>query len=206
MNEDERAESVVHCKWVDEVIPSAPWVITPEYIKQHKIEYVCHDAAPYADASGQSSSAEDVYKFVKDAHMFIPTSRTEGISTTDLINRIVRDYNDFVLRNLQRGMSREELNVSWTREKRIKLDAQMKKMGKQMKEVGDRMEHQFDEIKANIRNNVEDISFSIGRWIDVSQKRAEDFLKLYGKLGDFFKEQREKLSLKFSELAQSVPM
>lgn len=32
LNDKERAESVRHCKWVDEVIESSPWVITQEFL------------------------------------------------------------------------------------------------------------------------------------------------------------------------------
>lgn len=36
-NEGERSESLRHCKWVDEVIEDAPWLITPEFVKHHKV-------------------------------------------------------------------------------------------------------------------------------------------------------------------------
>lgn len=34
-------------RWVDEVIPDAPWVISQEFIDKHNIDYVAHDALPY---------------------------------------------------------------------------------------------------------------------------------------------------------------
>ena len=49
------------CRWVDEVVKDAPWVLDLEFINKHKIDYVTHDALPYSDASGQ---ANDVYDFV----------------------------------------------------------------------------------------------------------------------------------------------
>lgn len=55
-----RCESVRHCKWADEVIPEAPWVITPEFLEKYKIDYVAHDEDPYA-AAGH----DDVYSLIK---------------------------------------------------------------------------------------------------------------------------------------------
>jgi choline-phosphate cytidylyltransferase len=52
------------CRWVDEVVPDAPWVITEEFLDEHSIDYVAHDDLPYADASG---AADDVYGFVRPA-------------------------------------------------------------------------------------------------------------------------------------------
>jgi choline-phosphate cytidylyltransferase len=37
MNERERVEAVSHCRYVDEVIPLAPWIITPDYMKKHQV-------------------------------------------------------------------------------------------------------------------------------------------------------------------------
>lgn len=35
-NEKERAESLRHCKWVDEVIENAPWIVNQEFLDLHK--------------------------------------------------------------------------------------------------------------------------------------------------------------------------
>ncbi|RTG85139.1 choline-phosphate cytidylyltransferase [Schistosoma bovis] len=87
MNEKERYEAIRHCRYID---------------------FVAHDDIPYA-----SPDSEDVYKPLKDAGMFLVTQRTEGISTTDVIGRIVRDYDVYLRRNIRRGLSRKDLNISY---------------------------------------------------------------------------------------------
>jgi choline-phosphate cytidylyltransferase len=52
---------------------------------------------------------------VKKAGRFKETKRTEGVSTSDLIMRIVKDYNEYVMRNLTRGYTRKDLNVSYVK-------------------------------------------------------------------------------------------
>ncbi|XP_047042503.1 choline-phosphate cytidylyltransferase 2-like [Lolium rigidum] len=130
MDQDERYESLRHCKWVDEVIPDAPWVLTPEFLDKHKIDFVAHDALPYADTSG---AANDVYEFVKKIGKFKETKRTEGVSTSDLIMRIVKDYNQYVMRNLARGYSRKEMGVSYVKEKQLQVNMKINKLRETVK-------------------------------------------------------------------------
>eukprot|EP01017_Pseudomicrothorax_dubius_P045163 TRINITY_DN7769_c0_g3_i12.p1 TRINITY_DN7769_c0_g3~~TRINITY_DN7769_c0_g3_i12.p1 ORF type:complete len:199 (-),score=26.78 TRINITY_DN7769_c0_g3_i12:97-693(-) len=108
MTENERAECVRHCKWVDEVIVNSPWVYGVDWLDKHKIDFVAHDDIPYV-----SAGIDDLYGPFKKAGRFVATQRTEGISTTDLIVRIVRDREGYIIRNLQRGVSRSDLQVSW---------------------------------------------------------------------------------------------
>jgi len=72
---------------VDEVVPDAPWVIDAAFIDKYNIDYVAHDEEPYL-----SAGHEDVYGFVKSLGKFIPTRRTPGISTSTLLERIVKSY------------------------------------------------------------------------------------------------------------------
>jgi len=78
----ERAETVRHCKWVDEVIENCPWIVTPEFLDEHRIDYVAHDDLPYSADEG-----DDIYKPIKEAGKFLVTQRTEGVSTTGIITK-----------------------------------------------------------------------------------------------------------------------
>lgn len=117
MTDLERYEALRHCRYVDEVVIDAPWTLDNEFLDQHKIDFVAHDDAPYT----LGSSADDVYDFVKKRGMFVATQRTEGVSTSDIVARIVRDYDTYVRRNLARGYSRQELNVSFIKGQKFKL-------------------------------------------------------------------------------------
>ena len=130
----ERAETLRHCKWVDEVIPNCPWIVTPDFLEKHKIDYVAHDDLPYGADEG-----DDIYTPIKREGKFLVTQRTEGVSTTGIITkyvynpiasaalvaeqffRIVRDYEKYIARQLKRGTSRQELNVSWLKKNELDL-------------------------------------------------------------------------------------
>lgn len=112
----ERAETLRHCKWVDEVVEDCPWIVTPEFLEEHRIDYVAHDDLPYGADEG-----DDIYKPIKEAGKFLVTQRTEGVSTTGIITKIVRDYEKYIARQFKRGTSRQELNVSWLKKNELDL-------------------------------------------------------------------------------------
>ncbi|KAJ2923262.1 hypothetical protein H1R20_g13833, partial [Candolleomyces eurysporus] len=106
MNHAERLEAVRHCRWVDEVVEDAPWVIDAAFIEKHQIDYVAHDEEAY-----QSAGYEDVYGFAKSLGKFLPTRRTPGISTSDLIERMVRGYRNRIFDPKLAKMGRDDLKA-----------------------------------------------------------------------------------------------
>jgi hypothetical protein len=56
--------------------------------------------------------------------MFKETQRTDGISTSDIILRIIKDYDMYVWRSLKRGYNRKDLGISAFKAQRIKLKNQ----------------------------------------------------------------------------------
>lgn len=120
MNEYERVEILKHCKWVDEVILPCPWIITVPFLTEHNIHYVAHDDEPYG-----SAGAKDIYYDVKRLGMFRATQRTDGISTSDIILRIIKDYDMYVERSLDRGFKRQDIGISAIKAFRIKLNSKI---------------------------------------------------------------------------------
>lgn len=167
MNEAERYESLRHCKWVDEVVQDAPWVITEEFLDKHNIDFVAHDALPYADASG---AGQDVYEFVKKAGKFKETKRTDGVSTSDLIMRIVKDYNEYVMRNLTRGYTRKDLNVSYVKEKQLQVGMGINKLRQKVKEQQERVGQ-----KLNTVASVADLN----EWVENADRWVSGFLEKF---------------------------
>ncbi|KAI5602262.1 hypothetical protein BDE02_01G144700 [Populus trichocarpa] len=169
MTDQERYESLRHCRWVDEVIPDAPWVITQEFLDKHRIDYVAHDSLPYADASG---AGKDVYEFVKSVGRFKETKRTDGISTSDIIMRIVKDYNEYVMRNLARGYTRKDLGVSYVKEKRLRVNMGLKKLREKVKKqqeiVGEKI--QVVAKTARVHRN---------EWVENADRLVAGFLEMF---------------------------
>ena len=148
---------------------------------KHQIDFVAHDEAPYADASGQSGN--DVYAFVKSQGRFVSTQRTEGISTSDIINRIVKDYDAYIRRNLSRGYTRQQLNISFFKEQGIKAAAGVKTLQNRVQEnvkmMTGKVEEQVDQLKTNLEDNVEDIQNNIRLWLDNSRSFVDGFANLF---------------------------
>jgi len=106
MNELERAEQVYHCRYVDQLIVRSPWVMTQEYLDAHEIDVVVH-----GDDNSFDENGNDAYAFIKNIGKYREVPRTENISTTDLITRILKDYNGFVERCMKRGLTYKDLNI-----------------------------------------------------------------------------------------------
>lgn len=88
MSDWERRVAVEGVKWVDEILEGVPYAVTPEFLKElidvHRIDFIVHGDDPCIGADG-----EDVYKAVKAMGKFRTIKRTEGVSSTDIVGRML---------------------------------------------------------------------------------------------------------------------
>jgi len=82
--EQERYKIVRSCKWVDEVVEDAPYIATVATLNKYNCDFTCHGEDISLGADGR-----DVYEEVKNAGRCREIKRTEGISTTDLVGRML---------------------------------------------------------------------------------------------------------------------
>jgi ethanolamine-phosphate cytidylyltransferase len=87
MNDQERLTMVSACKFVDEVVPGVPYIMNREYleyvIEKYNIDFVVHGDDPCI------VDGKDVYATAKQAGKFRTIPRTEGVSTTDIVGRML---------------------------------------------------------------------------------------------------------------------
>ncbi|XP_016934090.2 choline-phosphate cytidylyltransferase A isoform X1 [Drosophila suzukii] len=173
MNAFERYEGVRHCRYVDEIVQNAPWSLSDEFIADNKIDFVAHDDIPYG-----TDNMDDIYAPLKARGMFVATERTEGVSTSDIVARIVKDYDLYVRRNLARGYSAKELNVSFLSEKKFRLQ-------NKMDELKSRGKRELSKVKVDI----------ITKWEEKSREFIDTFLLLFGRehLNHLWNESKGKL-------------
>ncbi|XP_058732179.1 ethanolamine-phosphate cytidylyltransferase-like [Vicia villosa] len=85
---DERLALVSGLKWVDEVITDAPYAITENFLNrlfhEYNIDYVIHGDDPCLLPDGT-----DAYAAAKKAGRYKQIKRTEGVSSTDIVGRIM---------------------------------------------------------------------------------------------------------------------
>lgn len=78
---EERVASVAGCRYADEVLPNAPWVVDRAWIEKHNINLIVH---------GDDYSMEQFRKthsVPMEMGIFRTVAYTPGISTTEIIRR-----------------------------------------------------------------------------------------------------------------------
>lgn len=88
LQQEERINVMSGCKYVDEIIANAPLAITKDFIERHNIDLVVH---------GDDFTKEQLQTYFADPvamNIMHITSYTQGISTTEIIERIKNSLTD----------------------------------------------------------------------------------------------------------------
>ena len=91
------------CRWVTRSISDAPYVTSLPFISHYGCKYVVHGDDITSDSDGN-----DCYRFVKAAGRFKVVKRSPGISTTDLVGRMLLCTKTHFIRSLDRTLAGEE--------------------------------------------------------------------------------------------------
>lgn len=178
LTDKQRYETVRHCKWVDEVVEDAPWILDMKFLKDHKIDYCAHDDLPYV-----ADGIDDIYKPMKEAGMFIATQRTEGISTSDIITKIIRDYDKYLMRNFARGATRQELNVSWLKKNELDVKKHINDFKNSWKQTNDNLSHMTKDLYVLVRESLINNSNLINNGIKDGKSPADRFASKFNANG-----------------------
>lgn len=95
-------------------VPYAPYVTSLPWISHYGCQYVVHGDDITSDSSG-----EDCYRYVKAAGRFLVVKRTPGISTTDLVGRMLLCTKNHFIRSLWKTLAGEEGSESPEERKRL---------------------------------------------------------------------------------------
>ena len=94
MNLEERLMLAKSCKWADEIVSNVPYDPTIEILDKNNCSHVGHGDDMIIGEDGQ-----DAYAPFKKANRMVVFKRTEGISTTDIVGRLLLMSNNNTERN-----------------------------------------------------------------------------------------------------------
>lgn len=95
--------AVEACRWVTKSVPYAPYVTYLPWVSHYGCFYVVHGDDITSDSNG-----EDCYRFVKAAGRFLVVKRTPGISTTDLVGRMLLCTRGHFIKSFRDTLAGEE--------------------------------------------------------------------------------------------------
>ena len=88
INEEQRYAIVENVKYVNEIIRDAPLIITKEFIEENNIDLVVHGFLNKEDEEKQ----EELFRYVREINKFKTIEYCNEISTSDIIDKIKKDY------------------------------------------------------------------------------------------------------------------
>ncbi|KAJ5813899.1 Cytidylyltransferase [Penicillium pulvis] len=103
MSLDERVAAVDACRWATQSVPHAPYVTFLPWVSHYGCKYVVHGDDITSDSDGN-----DCYRYVKAAGRFKVVKRTPGISTTDLVGRMLLCTKNHFVKSVRGTLSGED--------------------------------------------------------------------------------------------------
>ena len=85
MKQYERLAIAEACKWADEVINGVPYYVTVDILNSYNCDYVVHGD----DVAIRKDTGTDAYQEVRNAGKLKIVKRTEGISTTEMVGKML---------------------------------------------------------------------------------------------------------------------
>ncbi|KAL2010164.1 hypothetical protein VTN00DRAFT_5971 [Thermoascus crustaceus] len=113
----ERVAAVDACRWASSSVPHAPYVTSLPWVSHYGCYYVVHGDDITSDSNG-----DDCYRFVKAAGRFLVVKRTPGISTTDLVGRMLLCTKGHFIKSLKNTLAGEEGSGSPEERKQFAAD------------------------------------------------------------------------------------
>lgn len=95
------------CRWATQSVPHAPYVTYLPWVSHYGCKYVVHGDDITSDSDGN-----DCYRFVKAAGRFRVVKRTPGISTTDLVGRMLLCTKNHFVKSVKKTLAGEEWSGS----------------------------------------------------------------------------------------------
>eukprot|EP00019_Armaparvus_languidus_P002941 CAMPEP_0168604716 /NCGR_PEP_ID=MMETSP0420-20121227/15482_1 /TAXON_ID=498008 /ORGANISM="Pessonella sp." /LENGTH=358 /DNA_ID=CAMNT_0008643925 /DNA_START=9 /DNA_END=1086 /DNA_ORIENTATION=+ len=109
MNVHERTLSVLSCRYVDEVIIGAPWAVSKQMIEDLAITKVVHGSI-YEEEAKEKYEKQDPYADAKEAKVYQEIQSPNGLTTTDLVGRIIANRSAFLARNKKKQQHEAAIN------------------------------------------------------------------------------------------------
>ena len=91
MNETERYAAVKYCKYADLIVENAPYTTELKYLEEYECDFCVH-----GDDTTLTSDGSDCYRLVKEAKKYKECKRTKGVSTTNLVRRMLERLDNVV--------------------------------------------------------------------------------------------------------------
>lgn len=95
MNLHERVLSVLACKYVNEVVIGAPYVVTKDLMEHFSVDVVCHGRTPIANCESHG----DAYAIPKMMGKFVVIDSGNDMTTEKIVGRIIQHRIEYEHRN-----------------------------------------------------------------------------------------------------------